>query len=151
LTLASTMFRHITAHTDVFSPLCEARSLIAYAAPISIYQLINAFISRLDLLMLGYFVGRAPGVTLATVGVYSAVIGTANGLRKVNQAFNPIFAPVVAGMTATGDHEIAAATYARLAEWMLWILLSLVAVMFLEGSTILLIYEFGRVHVWTSI
>jgi len=52
--------------------------------------------------MLGYFVGRAPGVTLATVGVYSAVIGTANGLRKVNQAFNPIFAPVVAGMTANG-------------------------------------------------
>ena len=83
--------------------------------------------------MLGYFVGRAPGVTLATVGVYSAVIGTANGLRKVNQAFNPIFAPVVAGMTATGDHEIAAATYARLAEWMLWILLPLVAVMSLAG------------------
>ena len=83
--------------------------------------------------MLGYFVGRAPGVTLATVGVYSAVIGTANGLRKVNQAFNPIFAPVVAGMTATGDHDIAAATYARLAQWMLWILLPLVAVMSLAG------------------
>ena len=41
----------------------------------------------------------------------------------MNQAFNPIFAPVVAGMTATGDHNVAAATYARLAEWMLWILL----------------------------
>src|SRR6266550_4343340 len=82
LALASTLFRNIPdAHT--VSHFDEARSLIAYAAPISIYQLINAFISRLDLLMLGYFVGRAPGVTLATVGVYSAVIGTANGLRKV--------------------------------------------------------------------
>ena len=96
LALASKLFRHIPTDTDAVSPLREARSLIAYAAPISIYQLINAFIARLDLLMLGYFVGRAPGVTLATVGVYSAVIGTANGLRKVNQAFNPIFAPVVA-------------------------------------------------------
>src|SRR5437762_3426687 len=123
LALASTLFRHMPAQTDVVSPLGEARSLLAYAAPISIYQLINAFIARLDLIMLGYFVGRAPGVTLATVGVYSAVIGTANGLRKVNQAFNPIFAPVVAGMTATGDHDVAAATYARLAQWMLWILL----------------------------
>src|SRR5438094_913970 len=103
-------------------------------------QMVSALISRLDLLMLGYFVGRAPGVTLATVGVYSAVIGTANGLRKVNQAFNPIFAPVVAGMTATGDHHIAPATYARLAQWMLWILLPLVAVLSLAGSTILLIY-----------
>ena len=138
--LASTLFRHVPAHADVVSPFREARALVAYAAPISIYQLINTFISRLDLLMLGYFVGRAPGVTLATVGVYSAVIGTANGLRKVNQAFNPIFAPVVAGMTATGDHEIAAATYARLAQWMLWILLPLVAVLSLAGSTILLIY-----------
>jgi O-antigen/teichoic acid export membrane protein len=139
LTLASTLFRHVPVQGDV-SPFHEARSLIAYAAPISIYQLINAFISRLDLLMLGYFVGRAPGVTLATVGVYSAVIGTANGLRKVNQAFNPIFAPVVAGMTATGDHHVASATYARLAQWMLWILLPLVAVLSLAGSTILLIY-----------
>jgi O-antigen/teichoic acid export membrane protein len=153
LALASTLFHHIPAHTDVVSPLGEARSLIAYAAPISIYQLINAFIARLDLLMLGYFVGRAPGVTLATVGVYSAVIGTANGLRKVNQAFNPIFAPVVAGMTATGDHEIAAATYARLAQWMLWILLPLVAVMAFAGSTILLLYgpAFWQGGVWLGI
>src|SRR5213593_3644473 len=153
LGLASKLFRHIPAHTDVVSPLGEARSLIAYAAPISIYQLINAFIARLDLLMLGYFVGRAPGVTLATVGIYSAVIGTANGLRKVNQAFNPIFAPVVAGMTATGNHEIAAATYARLAQWMLWILLPLVAVMSLAGSTILLIYgpAFWQGGLWLGI
>jgi len=153
LALASTLFRHMPAQTDVVSPLGEARSLLAYAAPISIYQLINAFIARLDLIMLGCFVGRAPGVTLATVGIYSAVIGTANGLRKVNQAFNPIFAPVVAGMTATGDHEIAAATYARLAQWMLWILLPLVAVMALAGGTILLIYgsAFQQGSVWLGI
>jgi O-antigen/teichoic acid export membrane protein len=100
----------------------------------------NAFILRLDVIMLGWFIGRAPGVTLATVGVYSAVVGLAGGLRKVNQAFNPIFAPVVAGMTATGDQQRAAAAYARLAEWMLWILLPLVAVMTLAGSVILLIY-----------
>jgi O-antigen/teichoic acid export membrane protein len=153
LALASTLFRHVPPHSHVVSHLAEARSLVAYSAPISIYQLINAFISRLDLLMLGYFVGRAPGVTLTTVGVYSAVIGTANGLRKVNQAFNPIFAPVVAGMTATGDHETAAATYARLAQWMLWILLPLVAVLSLAGGTILLIYgpAFQQGGAWIGI
>jgi O-antigen/teichoic acid export membrane protein len=153
LALASKLFRHISTHADVVSPLGEARALIAYGAPISIYQLINAFMARLDLLMLGYFVGRAPGVTLATVGIYSAVIGTANGLRKVNQTFNPIFAPVVAGMTATGDHQIAAATYARLAQWMLWILLPLVAVLSLAGSTIMLIYgpAFWQGGLWLGI
>jgi stage V sporulation protein B len=153
LVLAASLFRDVPAQRTVLSPLSEARSLLAYSAPISIYQLINAFIARLDLIMLGYFVGRAPGVTLATVGIYSAVIGTANGLRKVNQAFNPIFAPVVAGMTATGDHKTAAATYARLAQWMLWILLPLVAVMSLAGGTILLIYgpAFRQGGVWLGI
>ena len=153
LVLASTLFRHDSAHGVTTSRIAEAKSLIAYAAPISIYQLINAFIARLDLILLGYFVGRAPGVTLATVGIYSAVIGTANGLRKVNQTFNPIFAPVVAGMTATGDHQIASATYARLAQWMLWILLPLVAVLSLAGSTILLIYgpAFWQGGLWLGI
>ena len=153
LALASRCFEIFRRTRDVVSPFDEARSLIAYAAPISVYQLINAFIARLDLLMLGYFVGRAPGVKVATVGIYSAVIGTANGLRKVNQTFNPIFAPVVAGMTATGDHDVAAATYARLAQWMLWILSPLVAVLSLAGGTILLIYgpAFQQGGVWLGI
>ena len=153
LALASRLFRDIPARNDVVSHRGEAWRLVAYAVPISIYQLINVLISRLDLILLGYFVRRAPGVTLATVGVYGAVVDTANGLRKVNQAFNPIFAPVVAGMTATGDHERAAATYARLAQWMLWILLPLVAVMSLAGGTILLIFgpAFRQGGVWLGI
>jgi O-antigen/teichoic acid export membrane protein len=153
LALASTLFRHLPSERDDVSTLGEARSLLGYATPISVYQLINAFIARLDIILLGYFVGRAPGVTLATVGVYSAVVDTANGLRKVNQTFNPIFAPVVAGMTATGAHEIAATTYARLAQWMLWILLPAVAVLSLAGSTILLIYgsAFSQGGLWLGI
>jgi len=153
LVLALSLFRRDSAQGEVVSPVSEAKSLIAYAAPISVYQLINAFIARLDLILLGYFVGRAPGVTLATVGVYSAVVDTAGGLRKVNQAFNPIFAPVVAGMTATGDHHIASATYARLAQWMLWILLPLVVTLSLAGSTILLIYgpAFWQGGLWLGI
>src|SRR6059058_3301715 len=46
LGLASKLFRHVPAQENV-SPFREARSLVGYAAPISIYQLINAFISRL--------------------------------------------------------------------------------------------------------
>src|SRR5437899_2551732 len=50
-------------------------------------------------------------------------------------------------------HDVAAATYARLAQWMLWILLPLVAVMFLAGGTILLIYgpAFRQGGVWLGI
>ena len=139
VTLASRLFRDVPRHPGV-SYFKEAQHLLVFAAPISGHQLLNTLISRLDLILLGYYVGRAPGVSLATVGIYGAVVDTANGLRKVNQAFNPIFAPVVAGMTATGDKKRAVATYARLAEWMLWILIPLVAVMTLAGGTILMIF-----------
>jgi len=153
LALAAKLFRRGPEDRNVASHLTEARQLISYGAPISAYQLINAFISRLDLILLGYFIGRAPGVTLTTVGIYAAVVDTANGLRKVSQAFNPIFAPVVAGMTATGDQERAAHTYSRLAQWMLWILLPLVAVMALAGGVILLIFgpTFRQGSVWLGI
>jgi O-antigen/teichoic acid export membrane protein len=138
--LAAKLFRRVGQDRHVVSYFTEARRLLGFAIPISTYQLINTLISRLDVITLGFFIGRAPGVTLATVGIYGAVVDTANGLRKVNQAFNPIFAPVVAGMTAIGDNERAAATHSRLAEWMLWILLPLVAVMSLAGGTILLVF-----------
>ena len=152
LILASKLFSGMTVR-DTVSIWSEAKPLLAYAAPISIYQMFNTFILRLDVIMLGWFIDRAPGVTLATVGVYSVTVEVASGLRKVNQAFNPIFAPVVAGMTATGDQQRAEATYARLAEWILWILLPLVAVMTLAGSVILLIYgpAFRQGGAWLAI
>ena len=153
LFLAARLFRDAPQDRHPTSQLHEARVLLGYSASISAYQLINAFISRLDVILLGYFIGRAPGVTLVTVGIYAAAVDTANGLRKVNQAFNPIFAPVVAGMTATGDHARASHTYSQLAQWMLWILLPLVAVMWLAGGIILLIFGpmFQQGSVWLGI
>jgi len=152
LLFASKLFRGVAAR-DTVSIWTQAKPLLAYAAPISVYQMFNAFILRLDVIMLGWFIGRAPGVTLATVGIYSVTVEVASGLRKVNQAFNPIFAPVVAGMTATGDQQRATAAYARLAEWILWILLPLVAIMTLAGSVILLIYgpAFRQGDAWLAI
>jgi O-antigen/teichoic acid export membrane protein len=60
---------------------------------------------------------------------------------------------MVAGMTATGEHEYAAATYARLSQWMLWILLPLATLMNLAGGTILLIFgpAFEQGAAWLGI
>ena len=152
LILAAGLFRGTKPQTQK-SSRGESQRLLAYAAPISAYQFLNAFILRLDLIMLAWFIDRAPGVTLTTVGVYSAVVDLASSSRKVNQAFYPIFAPVVAGMTATGEHARAADTYGRLAQWMLWILLPIVAVLILAGGPILLIYgpAFEQGAIWLAI
>jgi O-antigen/teichoic acid export membrane protein len=137
--LAASLFRR-TPFAKEFSFVAEARGLLTYAAPISAYDLLNSIIVRLDVVMLGCFVGRAPGVTLTTLGIYGAAVEVAGGLRKVNQAFNPIFAPVVAGLTADGDQEHAAIAFSRVSQWMLWVLLPLVAVLALAGSVVLGIY-----------
>lgn len=56
-------------------------------------------------------------------------------------------------MTAEGNHQDAAATFSRVAQWMLWILLPLFAVMALAGSLILSIYgaEFRQGALWLDI
>src|SRR5207245_4376601 len=112
LGLAAKLFKNTPPSHGAVSARTEAQRLLAYGAPIGAHQLLNALIYRLDVIMLGFFIGRAPGVTLATVGIYGAVLETAGGLRKVNQPVNPIFTPIIAGMTAPGDHERAAATHA---------------------------------------
>jgi len=153
LILASSLFRNAPSTRGVISYRKEARRLLSYSASISGYDLLNALIVRVDVIMLGCFIGHAPGVTLPAVGIYGAVVEVGSGLRKVNQAFTPIFAPLVAGMTAQGEQEHAAAIFARVAQWMLWILLPLLAVMALAGSLILSIYgpEFRQGAVWLVI
>ena len=153
LVLAWSLFRHIPARPPGFSYRVEARRLLSYSAHISAYDVLNALIVRLDVLMLACFIGRAPGVTLPVVGIYGAVVEVASGLRKVNQAFTPIFAPVVAGLTVHGEQRRAATAFSRVAQWMLWVLLPLLAVLTFAGGTILSIYgpEFRQGSTWLII
>ncbi|HMJ06573.1 MAG TPA: oligosaccharide flippase family protein [Chthoniobacterales bacterium] len=153
LFLARSLFRVAPQPSAEFSDRVEARRLLSYSAHISIYELLNAIIVRMDVIMLAFFIGRAPGVTLPVVGIYGAVVEVAGGLRKVNQSFNPIFAPVIAGLTADGEQERAASAFSRVAQWMLWVLLPLLAVMIFAGGTILTIYgpEFRTGSTWLII
>ncbi len=153
LALASSLFRSAPRAHHAISYRREAWRLVSYSASISGYDLINSFIVRLDVIMLGAFIGHAPGVTLARVGIYGAVVEVANGLRKVNQTFTPIFAPIVASMTAGGEQHHAAATFARVSQWMLWVLLPMLGVLALCGGLMLTIYggAFREGAVWLDV
>jgi O-antigen/teichoic acid export membrane protein len=97
-------------------------SLLRASAPIALYDLLNIGIMRIDLIMLGWFVGRAPGVTLQTLGIYAAAVEAGGGLRKVSQSFTPIFTPIVARQMGARQIRDAEASYEYLARWMLAIL-----------------------------
>ena len=144
--LAGSLFRDPDpgfARTEPALTAGVSRGLVGHAAPIAGYDLLNTLILNLDIVMLGLFIDRAPGVTLGTVGVYAVAVDIGSGLRKVSQLFNPIFAPVAAAMAAGRRDAEAAVTYGRLARWTLAILLPLLAVMTLGGGALLSIYGPG--------
>jgi O-antigen/teichoic acid export membrane protein len=118
----------------------QLATFIRDSAAISVYDFLNIGIMRIDVIMLGLFVGRAPGVTLTTLGVYAAAVEVAGGARKINQVFNPIFTPVVARFVAGGQIAEAETAFAYLARWMLAILLPLVTVLSLAGGAVMSIY-----------
>jgi O-antigen/teichoic acid export membrane protein len=119
------------------------RALIVHSAPVAVYSLLNIAIMQIDMVMLGFYVGRAPGVTLETLGIYAGAVSIGGGLRKVNQAFGPIFTPVVAEQMARGDLRAAETTYGYLARWMLAILLPAVVVLALSGDAIMRVFGPG--------
>lgn len=115
-------------------------ALVRASAPIAVYDLLNLGIMEIDVVMLGLFVGRAGGVTLETLGIYAAAVEAAGGLRKVSQAFTPIFTPIVARQISTGQIRDAEASYGYLARWMLAVLLPVVAVFAIAGGAIMTIF-----------
>ena len=127
--------------------------LLRASAPIALYDLLNIGIMRIDLIMLGWFVGRAPGVTLETLGIYAAAVEVGSGLRKVSQSFTPIFTPIVARQIAAGQIRDAEASYGYLARWMLAGLLPALVVLALAGGMIMTIFgtAFHRGGLWVAI
>jgi O-antigen/teichoic acid export membrane protein len=129
------------SETTVAGP--TAGVLIRHSAPVALYTLLNIAIMQIDVVMLGMYVGRAPNVTLETLGIYAGAVGVAGGLRKVNQAFTPIFTPFVAAQMGRGAIREAEITYGYLARWMLAILLPAVVVLALSGDAIMRIFGPG--------
>jgi O-antigen/teichoic acid export membrane protein len=127
--------------------------LVRTSLPIAAYDLLNIGIMRIDLVMLGLYAGRAPGVTLETIGIYAACVETAGGLRKVSQAFTPILTPLLAEQLADNRVRDAEASYACVARWMLAVLLPAVVVLAVSGGAILTVFgsTFHRGGVWVAI
>lgn len=129
------------------------RDLLRDSLPIAAYDLLNIGIMRIDLIMLGLFVGRAPDVSLQTVGIYAVCVEIAGGLRKTSQAFTPIFTPILAEQFARHDLRGAESSYGYVARWMLALLLPAVALLGLAGGSVLRVFgpEFPQGAPWLFI
>lgn len=118
-------------------------SMLRFSMPIAGSSLVNVLVMQLDVLLLGAFVGRAPGVTVETFGVFCAATEIAGGMRKVRQVFDPIFAPVAATRAASASRASLRETVAGPGRWVLSAQLPLVGVLLLASGAVLSLYGPG--------
>ena len=117
-------------------------SILRFSAPIAIYSLLNLLIMRMDVLLLG-FLGPSVGVTIGTVGIFVASVEVAGGMRKVRQAFDPMFTPIIARQSAQRDRAAMEQSFAQLGRWVLAAQLPLMGVLCLAGGIGLRIFGPG--------
>lgn len=130
---------HGGAESDGPSP---RPSILRFSAPIATYSLLNLLIMRMDVLLLG-FLGPSVGVTIGTVGIFVAAVEVAGGMRKVRQAFDPMFTPIIARQSAEKNQAAMEQSFAQLARWVLAAQLPLMGVLCLAGGIGLRIFGPG--------
>lgn len=130
-----------------------APRLLRFATPIACTDLLHIAARRMDVLLLGAFVGVSPQVDLAAVGVYAAAVEVAGGLRKLRQVFEPILAPVVAMSSEHRDTGAVERAFGQVGRWQLAIALPLAAVAVLAAGPILMLFgaEFTAGASWLAI
>jgi O-antigen/teichoic acid export membrane protein len=106
-------------------------------------SLLTVLVMQADVLMLGLFVNRSPGVTAESFGVYCAAAAAAGGLRKVRQVFDPILAPIVAARAVSADRARLREIVAAPGRWVLATQIPLVGAAMLAGGTVLSLYGAG--------
>jgi O-antigen/teichoic acid export membrane protein len=124
-------------------PDATVPSMLRFSLPIAGSSLLTVLVMQADVLLLGTFVNRAPGVTVESFGVFCAAAQVAGGLRKVRQVFDPIFAPVVATRAMSSQRASLRETVAGPGRWVLAAQLPIVAAMILAAGPIMSIYGPG--------
>ena len=125
------------------APATTPLDLLRFSLPIAGSSLLTVLVMRVDVLLLGAYVNRAPGVTVETFGIFCAAAEVAGGLRKVRQIFDPIFAPIVASRLVASAREGLRQTVAAPGRWVLAAQIPLVGVLVLAGGTVMSIYGGG--------
>jgi len=117
--------------------------MLRFSLPIAGSSLLTVLVMQADVLLLGTYVNRAPGVTVESFGVFCAAAQVAGGLRKVRQVFDPIFAPIVATRAAAAERAALRGTVAGPGRWVLAAQLPAVGAMVLAAGPIMAIYGAG--------
>jgi O-antigen/teichoic acid export membrane protein len=91
----------------------EKRQALRFAAPLAIMDVLNLMVARMDLFLVGTFLNAT------AAGVYGLLIEIISIMKRVRQAFEPIFAPIVAQLHYGADRGRLQRSYGLVTRWLL--------------------------------
>lgn len=126
--------RRSNARAVTRAALSEApdRSLVRFALPVMVAELLNQSIYRLDIVFLGLFLADPK-----TVASYGAAVLIAGVISSIRYAFDPVLSPLVAECVTRGERERLAANLTRMTRWVLILSLPVFSTVVVFGDTLL--------------
>jgi len=97
------------------APLPRAVKMDAlhFSSPIAAMDALNLLVNRMDILLIGALMNAA------AAGVYGVAVEIISLIKRVRQAFSPIFAPIISELFYTHEHDRLRRNYVLLTRWLI--------------------------------
>ncbi len=123
----------------------EKQAALRFAAPLAIMDVLNLMVARMDLFLVGTFMNAT------AAGVYGLLIEVVSVMKRVRQAFEPIFAPIVAQLHYGADRRRLQRSYGLVTRWLLAGTLLPLLALTLFGNEILELFKVSSAAAVTAL
>ena len=111
--------------------LGERQQLLRFAVPIGGADLINELLKRIDIFLVARF------LPTDILGIYGIAQEGAATIKKIRQAFNPIFIPVISAAHQQQDRTGMRHQYRNVTRWILILDAAFLIIMFMAGRQVM--------------
>lgn len=113
--------------------------LYRFALQIGLVELMNELLKRIDMFLVGRY------LTADILGIYGIAQELASATKKIRQAFNPIFVPVISAAHQNRNRAAMQHQYANVTRWILILNACMLGALILAGEPLMRVFgtEFG--------
>ncbi len=114
-------------------------ALYRFAMQIGSVELVSELLKRIDMFLVGRY------LTADILGIYGIAQELASAIKKIRQAFNPIFVPVISAAHQKRDRAAMQHQYANVTRWILILNACILGSIILAGEPLMRLFgaEFG--------
>ena len=112
----------------------EKQHLFRFAIPIGFADVLNELLKRIDIFLVGRY------LSADLLGIYGIAQEGAATIKKIRQAFNPIFIPVISATHQNKDNSGMSLQYQNVTRWILILDAAFLVIMFLAGRQVMTLF-----------